>query len=137
MEIHNNEKPSPESQPINGADHEQNSQGEPVKEIHHHHYDCKDRRPEFNFGKFFLGFFLVLLGLAYLAKNAGWLPANFNINVRDLWPLLIIVAGLSLLSGRNWTVIILGLILTFLIIALVGALIVTGYLHGGFMMRTF
>ena len=45
-----------------------------------------------------LGLFLVILGLAFLAQNLGWLPVGvWGI----IWPVLIVALGISLLVKRS------------------------------------
>jgi len=86
------------------------------KEVHHHYYKTNPRR--FDFGKLSLGLFLLLLGLLYLAKNTGWLNFNWEVNLWQLWPLLIIFAGLSLITGRTLASIFAGTILTLTVLTL-------------------
>lgn len=76
---------------------------------------------KFNFGRLFLGLFLVLVGAAYLIKLAGWLAINFNL--WQFWPVILIYLGFSILSIRNWLDFVLGFILTFSILFLVGYLL--------------
>lgn len=54
----------------------------------------------FNLGRVFFGIILVLIGLYFLAKNFGWI--SFEINIWQLWPLIIILIGLSMMSIRSW-----------------------------------
>ncbi|MFA6171223.1 MAG: DUF5668 domain-containing protein [Patescibacteria group bacterium] len=99
---------------------------------HHHHRHggcCNGHRGGFNPGKLFFGLFLIGLGLLYLAKNLGFLPASFNIEWEKLWPLLIIFLGLSFFTGRNWASIIIVILFTIIIIGLVAALIAGGVFH--------
>lgn len=73
-----------------------------------------------NFANIFLGVLLIAFGGLFLASNLGVLPAlAFNINFWQLWPLLIIIAGLSLLNGRGWFSLILGSIVTLVLLGLV------------------
>jgi len=90
-----------------------------------HHHCCGG----FNFGRLFFGLLVLVIGLFYLARNAGWLPADLHFNWSLIWPLLIIVAGLSLMTGRGWLS---GIISVILIILLVGAvlMVIFGSLPG-------
>jgi len=106
--------------------------------FHHHRHDhhayhhrgcCSGHRGGFNPGKLFFGLFLIGLGLLYLAKNLGFLPAGFNIEWEKLWPLLIIFLGLSFFTGGNWASIIIIILFTIIIIGLVAALIAGGMFH--------
>jgi hypothetical protein len=95
----------------------------------HHHGCCDCHRGGFNPGKLFFGLFLIGLGLLYLAKNMGLLPADLNIDFAKLWPLLVIFLGLSFFTGRNWASIIIVILFTIIIIGLVAALIAGGVFH--------
>ena len=94
---------------------------EPKQEIHHHYYAKNPYR--FDFGKLSFGLFLMILGLLYLAKNMGWVDIVFNFNLGQLWPLLIIFAGLSLLTGRTVASIFAGIVLTLTVITIAFVLI--------------
>jgi len=93
---------------------------EPAKEIHHHHYH---EYRGFNLGRFLLGMIVVVVGLAYLAKTTGWINFNFNVQWLNLWPLLIIFIGLSLISFRGWAGALLGIFISLLVLAFVALLI--------------
>lgn len=94
---------------------------EPKQEIHHHYYAKNPYR--FDFGKLSFGLFLIILGILYLASNMGWINLAFNFNVWQLWPLLIIFWGLSLLTGRTVASIFAGVILTLTVITIAFILI--------------
>jgi hypothetical protein len=76
-----------------------------------------DNKREVNFGRLFLGLFLVTAGFLLLARMAGIL--RFQVNVWQFWPVLLIYWGLSLFKGRNFFGGLLGLVLTLLALALV------------------
>jgi len=61
---------------------------------------CRPRRG-FNVGRLFLGITLIIIGFLYLAKNTGWLPVGFNFHFIELWPILVVFLGLSMLSRRD------------------------------------
>lgn len=89
----------------------------PIKqEVHHHYYPTKPKN--FNFGKLSFGLFLVVIGVLYLAKNMGWLAIDFNFNLWQMWPLLIVFWGLSLLTGRNAASIFAGVVLTITVLTI-------------------
>ena len=69
-------------------------------EVHRRHARPRYR---FNFpiGRILLGLFLIGVGFLYLAKIYNWIDFNFNINILQLWPLAVILIGISLLSGRG------------------------------------
>jgi hypothetical protein len=100
------------------------SKSEPVmektlKEIHYHHYDSK----KVNFGTLFLAILLISLGLLYLAKNTGWIYLDIDINWWQFWPVLIILLGLSMLSGRGWFSVAIGTIVIITTLAIIGFVI--------------
>lgn len=94
---------------------------EPKQEIHHHYYAKNPYR--FDFGKLSFGLFLIVLGILYLAANLGWINLDFNFNIWQLWPLLIIFWGLSLLTGRTVASIFAGIVLTLTVITIAFILI--------------
>jgi len=69
---------------------------EVVKEIHHHHHD-RGRGP----GGVFVGLIIIAIGVYFLGKQAGWFPADVELNWNWIWPLFIIAFGVSLLSRRG------------------------------------
>lgn len=69
-----------------------------VKEIHHHHHYGRSR---FGAGRLFFGIIIILIGFMYLGRSLGILPVSIGINLWQYWPLAIILAGLSILSGRG------------------------------------
>ncbi|HEU0051451.1 MAG TPA: DUF5668 domain-containing protein [Patescibacteria group bacterium] len=93
----------------------QNSKDRP-QEIHY----FRDGRRGLPVARVFFGLAILALGFYYLALNLGWLPAGLNIDFWKLWPLLIVFAGLSLLSGKSWTGGIISLVFGLLIVAVAG-----------------
>lgn len=78
----------------------------------------------FNVWRMVIGLIVVLFGVQLLASNYGWNWA-VNIDFERLWPVIIVLVGISLLSrghAINRTV---GVILTLAVIALVTALVIT------------
>ena len=75
---------------------------------------------DFNFGKIFLGIILVIVGLIYLVQATDLIPVEININIWQLWPLLIVALGLALLTGRSWVTIVLGSIATVIVLGIIG-----------------
>lgn len=49
----------------------------------------------------FRGLFLILLGIVFFLNIYGFLPWGFWMNVIDLWPLILIVAGIALLFNKR------------------------------------
>lgn len=91
-----------------------------AKEIHHHYHNEK---PRFNFGRFFFGFLILIFGLIFLASNLGILGFDWSFNWLQLWPLLVILAGLSLLSRGNWASNLIGVVVTLFVLAFVGLML--------------
>lgn len=49
----------------------------------------------------FRGLFLIILGIVFFLNTYGVLPWGFWVNIVDLWPLLLIVAGVALFFNRR------------------------------------
>lgn len=88
-------------------------------------------RGAFNFGRLFLGLLLVILGVAFLADNLGLVRISVNFDLSQLWPLLVIFLGLSLLSGRGFVSFLIGIVVTVAVLALVGAMLFGNVSFGG------
>jgi hypothetical protein len=99
----------------------------PIREVHHHYHYGQG----FNFGKLFFGLLVIFFGLYYLARNTGWLPVDLQINWILIWPILIIFAGLSLLTGRSWLTAIIGIITTLIVVVAVVLMLFGGQIGGG------
>ncbi|MEA1926269.1 MAG: DUF5668 domain-containing protein [Patescibacteria group bacterium] len=80
-----------------------------------------------DFGRLAFGLFLTAMGIYLLAKNTGFLPAKFvvDINILQLWPLLIIFMGLSMLSAKSKLSALIGGIITFVVLFVIGYLIMS------------
>ncbi len=90
-----------------------------MKEVHHHYHYGRG----FNFGKLLFGVLIIIFGLFYLGRNTGWLPVTINFDWSIFWPILIVIAGLSLLSGRGFLSIVFGLLATLLVLAVIVAML--------------
>lgn len=86
--------------------------------VHNHYYNIKSTKP-FNFGKLSFGLMVVLVGLLYLGVNMGFLPQSVWPDVAKLWPVFIIIFGLSLISGNGLASFLVGSIITMTVLALV------------------
>ncbi len=84
------------------------------------------QRKSFNVGRLFLGLTLIIIGFLYLAKNTGWLPVGFNFNFIELWPILIVFLGLSMLSRHSQVSTTIGLIVTLLVLLLIAVMVLGG-----------
>jgi hypothetical protein len=80
-------------------------------------------RQRVNLGRIFLGIFLVALGGAYLARLAGWLPVDLGFHFEYLWPVLIILIGLSIIRVRGFAGMVLGIIVGLVAVLAAGLLI--------------
>ena len=94
---------------------------ETVREVHHHHYEKRG-----GFWRLVVGLFVIFVGLSLLAQNTGWLGSIdvWGI-VSRLWPLFIIIGGLSLLSRGGWVGGAITIIAVIVIVGLVFAAFVT------------
>lgn len=93
---------------------------EKIKEIHHHHYYGPEvKRGAMNFGQLFFGLLLLFFGIAYLARSLGIVEFNLVVSWVNLWPVLVIIAGLSLISFRSWFGGLIGIILIFILAGIV------------------
>lgn len=83
------------------------------------------KRRGVNFGRIAFGLFFIALGVYFLAKNTGFLPAELEIKIDiwKLWPLLIVFAGLSMLSAKSKLSALIGSVITFIVLFGVGYLI--------------
>lgn len=99
-------------------------QAEEEHSVHNHHYHIKPRH-QFDFGKLAFGLILIILGLVYLGVNQGWLPPETKPDLWKLWPLLIVFAGLSMITGYGLASFLTGSIITITVLA-VSVLLVFG-----------
>lgn len=90
-----------------------------VKEIHHHHYHHNG----FSLWRFAIGLMVIYAGVSLMAHSFGWHWAP-NVDVWRLWPVFIILVGLSILTRRSRSGIIIGIIL---VLAVVGIFASTGF----------
>lgn len=99
-----------------------------IKEIHHHHY----HRGGFSIWRFFVGLMIILLGFSWLANVAGW-SWTIGFDVFRFWPVLIVVAGVSILVRRSvWG----NVIGAFVIIAIIGVVLGIGWSGHGWTRAT-
>jgi hypothetical protein len=111
------ENPQPPKEPEqNSSRPEQKTEACCQKEKHCH---CGCRGHRFNFGRFLLGLTIIVVGLAFLARTSGWVDLNFSLNWNYVWPILIIIGGLSLISFRGWLGGLIGSLITLIVIAFV------------------
>ena len=98
---------------------------EQERQIHNHYYQIH-KGSEVNFGNVAFGITMVFLGFIYLAVNMGWLPATAKPDLWQLWPLLMIFVGLSMIKGKNFLSILVGTIITITVMAITTLLILGG-----------
>lgn len=94
----------------------------PVQEIHHH--CCENKRAGFSIARLLFGGLLILIGLAYLGNSLGWFEVN--VDVWQLWPLLIVFLGLSILSRHGWISWIVGIAITLVVLGGVAYVVFVG-----------
>ncbi len=70
------------------------------------------QRKTWGWGSVFWGLLFILVGVLLLLDNLGVVEVNFS-NIWQLWPVLIVGTGVSMLSLRGW----LGGIVTFILVA--------------------
>ena len=102
------------SDPLQAQQTAEAPQKESVREIHHYHHGG-------GMGRLFFGLLLLVIGFAYLARNFG-LISGINVNfdyLLRLWPVFIILIGLSLLSRGTLIGAVLSTVFTFAVIALI------------------
>ena len=78
----------------------------------------KKKSKNWNIGAMFWGLLFVLIGVLLLLNNFGIIEVNLS-NIWQLWPVLIIGIGLSVLSPRGWLWGIVSVILTIAMLGLV------------------
>jgi len=81
-------------------------------------------KKEFNLGRFFIGLLIILIGLVVLARNTGYINFDISLNWDLIWPILIIIAGFSMLNLRGWPGMIIGIIFSLAIVILIFCLLV-------------
>lgn len=67
------------------------------------------------------GLFILFLGLFYLGKNLGWW--NYQLDWNTIWPILIVLCGLSIMGGKKVVHWLIGIVLFFAIVVLLISLI--------------
>ncbi|MFH0853242.1 MAG: DUF5668 domain-containing protein [bacterium] len=77
-----------------------------------------------SFGRFLFGSLFILIGLAYLANSTGLIEVNLNL--WQLWPLLIIIFGLSIISSKGWVSWVVGIIVTLAVLGVAAWIIFSG-----------
>jgi hypothetical protein len=118
-----NSEPKTEYQGVHQP-HVETKKPEPtiVKEIHHHHHDGRG----FNPGSMLIGLLIIVLGVAFLGKNAGWFNFSFTFDWNVIWPVLLILVGLSFFNRRGWVSGTIGAVITVLVVALVAWMVFGG-----------
>lgn len=75
----------------------------------------------------FTGLLLIALGMVFFANMYGYLPWDFWINVVDLWPLVLIIAGIALFFNKRVPF---SAVLLIFLVVLVGYSFVLGQSYG-------
>ena len=106
---------------------EQTIPKEKIKETHYYHYD-KEKKVVFRANKLFLGALTAFIGVFLLMDKFGFARINLKIGLWDLWPILIILVGLSMFNFRSFIGIFFGIIVS-LSMAIIVAMILFGHLE--------
>lgn len=93
-----------------------------VKEVHHHHY-----KHNMSADSVFVGFIIVVIGLVFLGRNAGWIPDNISFDWNWVWPLIIIFIGVSILSKNGWVSWLIGGIVTLVVLGVIAMMLFGGW----------
>lgn len=77
-----------------------------------------------NIGKFIWGIIVLVIGFIFLGVNFGFLNSSVWAQIWKLWPILIIVVGVSIISGAvaKWVQVVLSILV---IIIVVGAIVLS------------
>ena len=75
------------------------------KQKENNNYSCNYYHDSFN-GKLFWGLFFIVAGVLFLLQNFNLVTIKFD-SLWKLWPLIIVLAGFSILSFKNivWKII--------------------------------
>ncbi|MFA6027676.1 MAG: toast rack family protein [Patescibacteria group bacterium] len=85
------------------------------------------KKIEFNPGKILFGVLVIFIGIILLGKSTGLFPVEISFPWWNLWPLLIVFGGLSMLSGKGWLSAVISLAIGLAVIAIVAALLFVNY----------
>ncbi|MEI6378759.1 MAG: DUF5668 domain-containing protein [Candidatus Falkowbacteria bacterium] len=86
-------------------------------DIHNHYYQVNRKRADF--GKIAFAVTLIMLGFIYLGVNLGWLPPEVKPDLWQMWPLLLIFLGLSMITGQGLLSILAGSALTLTVLTMI------------------
>jgi hypothetical protein len=72
-----------------------------------------------NIGKFIWGVIVLVIGFIFLAINFGYLDSSVWAQIWKLWPILIIVIGVSIVSGAvaKWAQVVLSILVIIIVVA--------------------
>lgn len=71
--------------------------------------------------KLTIGIVLIVLGIAFLLANLGYISFDMLFSIFDLWPLLLVVAGVNVLFNKKPVITLITWIVFFIILILYGA----------------
>jgi len=111
---------------INMEEEQQRPQ-EKIKEVHHYHHE-KGRRARLGPGRIFVGILVVLIGLFLLGSKIGLVQLNMQLDILDIWPVLVIFIGLTMISFRGFLGILIGITMA-MVAAIVVFLMLFGHLN--------
>lgn len=94
------------------------------KEIAEKNSCCSEKDRGCNFGGLFFGIILIFAGFVYLGGTTGLF--NIDVDLWRFWPVLIILTGLSMISGRGWVSTALRTIVVLAVLGMIGFIVLRG-----------
>lgn len=79
--------------------------------------NIKRKKTYFNPGRLVFGLLIIVVGFLLLAQSIGLITFDLGVELWRFWPILIIIAGLSMLEFHSWWANILSLIVALAVIA--------------------
>lgn len=67
------------------------------------------------------GIILIILGILFLLSNFGYISFDMLLGIFDLWPLLLVIAGINILFNKKPVIIFITWIIFFIVLILYGA----------------
>ncbi len=89
------------------------------------------RKEGFDFGRLLFGLLTVSFGLYLLGKSTGYISEDLHIDIFRFWPVLVVVAGLSLLDTRRPVSFVLALFAFAAVAAFMGVVVKDAVLKSG------
>jgi len=107
---------NPNSTPPHNEKTPEQQQADKFKALHRHEYR---RFHDRWFGNLFFGALLIIIGIAFLARSLGYVPdLNIGQFFVHIWPVFVIMAGLSVMADGGAAARVISAILMLLILAI-------------------